>query len=146
MAPVLMMLRAIFVAVPAFNRVDPAMISGPVANLTARSTLMLALWFGLHVSKIVLAPTARARLSAPSTNGVRPLAEIPMTRSRPLTSRSSIARAPFLSSSSAASMLRRNALLPPAMIPWIKSDGVPKVGGISAASSTPKRPLVPAPT
>ena len=32
------------------------------------------------------------------------------------------------------------------MIAWTSSGSVPKVGGISADSSTPSRPLVPAPT
>ena len=32
------------------------------------------------------------------------------------------------------------------MMPTTISGGVPKVGGHSAASSTPSRPLVPAPT
>ena len=38
------------------------------------------------------------------------------------------------------------APLPPAMMPWTRSGFVPKVGGISAASRIPSRPLVPAPT
>src|SRR3954467_15610086 len=38
------------------------------------------------------------------------------------------------------------APLPPAMIACTRSGLVPKVGGISADSSTPRRPLVPAPT
>ena len=33
-----------------------------------------------------------------------------------------------------------------AIFPWTSSGGAPKVGGISLASSTPSRPLVPAPT
>ena len=36
--------------------------------------------------------------------------------------------------------------MPPAMIACTRSGLVPKVGGISADSSTPSRPLVPAPT
>src|SRR5580765_6767160 len=38
------------------------------------------------------------------------------------------------------------APLPPAMIAWTSSGLVPNVGGISADSRTPSRPLVPAPT
>src|SRR4029077_2279000 len=38
------------------------------------------------------------------------------------------------------------APLPPAMIACTRSELVPNVGGISADSSTPSRPLVPAPT
>src|SRR5204863_7993143 len=41
---------------------------------------------------------------------------------------------------------RSTALWPPAMIACTRSGPVPKVGGISADSSTPRRPLVPAPT
>ena len=40
----------------------------------------------------------------------------------------------------------RSAVSPPAMMPWNMSDSTPNVGGASLASSTPRRPLVPAPT
>ena len=36
-APVLIMLSATFVAVPAFNRVEPARISGPTGSVISRS-------------------------------------------------------------------------------------------------------------
>ena len=49
---------------------------------------------GLQVSKIVCAPRFFAAASAPSTNGVLPLALIPQTTSAPVTPRSSIASAP----------------------------------------------------
>ena len=49
-------------------------------------------------------------------------------------------------SSSAPSRERNTAARPPAMMAWTRRGGVPKVGGHSAASSTPRRPLVPAPT
>jgi hypothetical protein len=39
-----------------------------------------------------------------------------------------------------------NARWPPAITAWTSVGGVPNVGGISAASSTPSLPLVPAPT
>ena len=53
---------------------------------------------------------------------------------------------PAFTSSSAPSTDRTSAGSPPAMMPTTISGGVPKVGGHSAASSTPSRPLVPAPT
>jgi hypothetical protein len=60
--------------------------------------------------------------------------------------RSSIAAAPSSGWSSAPSMARVSASSPPAMTPCTISGSVPKVGGISEASSTPSRPEVPAPT
>src|SRR5262245_21798936 len=67
-ALVLMMLSATFVAVPAFNLVDPARISGPTGNVITRSDSVAGVGdpgrpaspiratAGLHVSKIVFAP------------------------------------------------------------------------------------------
>src|SRR3989440_7679001 len=90
-AAVLIMLSATFVAVPAFNLVDPARISGPTGSVISRSTSVVAAvpaaispaagdtpaatgdrW-GLQVSKIVFAPNDFARASAPRTKGVWPL-------------------------------------------------------------------------
>ena len=48
-------------------------------------------------------------------------------------------------SSSAPSIEFLKALSPPAMIPVKRSLGAEKVGGISEASKTPRRPDVPAP-
>ena len=42
--------------------------------------------------------------------------------------------------------LRKTAAAPPAMMACTCSGGALKVGGISLASTTPSRPLVPAPT
>src|ERR1035441_535444 len=64
-APVLIILSATFVAVPAFNLVDPVRISGPVARSIARSAFVFCDRSGLHVSKIVLALSDFARASAP---------------------------------------------------------------------------------
>ena len=50
---------------------------------------------------------------------------------------------PAFTSSSAPSIDLTSAGSPPAMTPTTISGGVPKVGGHSAASSTPRRPLVP---
>ena len=58
----------------------------------------------------------------------------------------STAAAPSSARSSAPSWARNMAASPPAMIPWTTSGSVRNVGGHSAASSTPSRPLVPAPT
>ncbi|MND00928.1 hypothetical protein D3C83_197170 [compost metagenome] len=48
--------------------------------------------------------------------------------------------------SSAPSCDRKTAFLPPATMARIFDGSVPNVGGHSAASRTPSRPLVPAPT
>src|SRR5262245_27256776 len=86
-APVLITLSATFVAVPAFNRVDPARISGPTGRVITRSTVEAAVpaaispaagdtpatTLGLQVSKTVFAPNDFALASAPNTKGVRPL-------------------------------------------------------------------------
>src|SRR5438874_13161025 len=91
-APVLIMLSATFVAVPAFNLVDPARISGPTGSVISRSTSVEAAvpaaispaagdtpagtedMCGLQVSQKVFAPNDFARASAPRTKGVWPLA------------------------------------------------------------------------
>ena len=141
------MLRATFVAVPAFSRVDPVISSGPVGRSNSTSAGMrLFSRLGLHVRRMVAAPSELAASSAPRTNGVRPLAVIPQTTSFEVTPRSLMANAPPMASSSAPSMLAWIAGPPPAMIACTRSGGTPNVGGISLASSTPRRPLVPAPT
>src|SRR5260370_15356059 len=94
-APVLMMLSATFVAVPAFNLVDPARISGPTGSVINRSIFVDAAvppaispaagdtpapkrdMYGLQVSKMVFEPNDFARASAPIAKGVSPLAVIP---------------------------------------------------------------------
>src|SRR5947208_8950569 len=99
-APVLIMLSATFVAVPAFNLVEPARISGPTGSVISRSTTVAgggdpggpasappATEFRLQVSKIVFAPNDFARASAPRTKGVRPLAVVPNTQSEGFTPR-----------------------------------------------------------
>src|SRR6266699_3404163 len=142
---------------PAFNLVDPARISGPTGSAITKSLIVAGVgdpgWpasapaatDGLHVSKITFAPSDLARASAPRTKGVRPLAVIPITTSAGFTPRSTTASAPVLCSSSAPSTLRCSAVIPPAITPCTKSVGAPNVGGISLASRTPMRPLLPAP-
>ena len=144
MLAVVRMLRTSLVVVPAFNRVDPASTSGPghgAMTTSARSRERPA-W---QATSTLRAPRPRAATSPASTNGVRPLAEMPTTTS-PRRTRERTARRAARASSSAPSRERNTAARPPAMMAWTRRGGVPKVGGHSAASSTPRRPLVPAPT
>ena len=73
------MLSTILVAVPAFSRVEPAMISGPTAGAMSRSTKFCSSEPGQQVTKMIFAPALRPRVSAPRTNGVMPLADTPIT-------------------------------------------------------------------
>ena len=150
MLAVVRVLSTSFVAVPALSRVEPASTSapGPGAMTTMapnaravrpRSTA------GLHATSTVPAPRRRASARAAAANGVTPLAETPTTTSPRLT-RARTARRAARASSSAPSRDRKTAPRPPAMIAWTSPGRVPKVGGHSAASRTPRRPLVPAPT
>ena len=101
---------------------------------------------GQHVTNTIFTPTRRARVNAPRTNWVMPLAEMP-TRTSLLDRRSRrTARPPSSKLSSTPSRDLKNASRPPAMIACTSWAGVLNVGGISAASRTPSRPLVPAPT
>ena len=81
MAAVVSMFSTIFVAVPAFRRVEPAMTSGPTAGAIVRSTNVWSSVLGSQVTKMILDAAQRARVSAPRTNGVMPLADTPMTTS-----------------------------------------------------------------
>jgi hypothetical protein len=91
---VVSMFSTILVAVPAFRRVEPAMISGPTAGAICRSTKFCSSEPGQHVTKMIRARALRARVSAPRTNGVIPLAETPMTTSLPLRRSRPMLRAP----------------------------------------------------
>ena len=75
------MLSTILVAVPALSRVDPAMTSGPTAGAIVRSTKVCSSVRGSQVTKMIFEPARRARVSAPRTNCVMPLADTPMTTS-----------------------------------------------------------------
>ncbi len=146
-APVVIVLSTSLVAVPAFMRVEPVTTSGPVMGTMATSTRTArSTGGGEQATMAVRAPRVIARSSAPRTYGVVPDAAMPTTKSRWLTSRSSMALAPSSATSSAPSCERVSAGGPPAMIPCTISGSVPKVGGHSLASSTPSRPEVPAPT
>ena len=143
---VLSMFSTSFWAVPALSRVLPAMTSGPTRGTMLRWHAASSGEAGVQATAIVAAPRARARRTAATTNGVRPLAAIPTTTSSGPAPRASIARSPAASSSSAPSTASVTACASPASTACTRSGGVPNVGGHSAASSTPSRPLVPAPT
>ena len=78
---VVSMFSTIFVAVPALRRVDPAITSGPTAGAMVRSTNVCSSVRGSQVTKMIFEPARRARVSAPRTNCVMPLADTPMTTS-----------------------------------------------------------------
>ncbi len=140
------MLSTSFCAVPAFSRVEPVTTSGPTITSTAWWAARESGTPALQESPTVRAPSLRASLTAATTNGARPLAEIPTTESSGPASCSRMAAAPASASSSAPSTDRVSAGTPPAMMPRTTSGSVPKVGGHSEASSTASRPDVPAPT
>ena len=83
MASVVSVFKMIFVAVPAFKRVEPVKISGPTSGAITKSGLDPASNStpGLKQSKTVRAPPRFAAAIAPHTNRVRPLAVIPTTTS-----------------------------------------------------------------
>ena len=95
-APVVSMFSTILVAVPALSRVDPAITSGPTAGAIVRSTNVCSSVRGSQVTKMIFDPARRARVSAPRTNCVMPLADTPMTTSFFVGRRRLIDRAPFL--------------------------------------------------
>ena len=78
---VVSMFRTILVAVPALSRVEPAITSGPTAGAIVRSTKVCSSVRGSQVTKMIFEPALRARVSAPRTNCVMPLADTPMTTS-----------------------------------------------------------------
>src|SRR6266403_4584971 len=143
---VLSMFNTIFCDVPAFNRVDPVSTSGPTSGAI---TIFASRPTGIRkfdVTATVVAPRLRANRSAPSTYGVVPLAAIPTTTSFRVNFFARKSRSPFRDESSAPSTALVIARLPPAIIACTSFGEVPNVGGHSAASSTPIRPLEPAPT
>ena len=146
MAPVEIMLRTILCAVPAFMRDDPASTSGPTSVTIAKSATRSSGELRLHVSAIVLDPRQRAYSTAAIVKGVRPLVAMPRTTSCLPGLRFLISATASAVSSSLASVEAPRALEPPAMMYCTVRGLVLKVGGISEASSAPRRPLVPAPT
>ena len=143
---VVSMFSTILVAVPAFNRVDPAMTSGPTSGAMITSTNVWSSLPGQHVTKTIFTFDRRARVSAPRTNWVMPLADIPTSTSRLVRRSRRTARPPSSKLSSTPSRGLKNASRPPAINACTSGAGVLNDVGISAASSTPRRPLVPAPT
>lgn len=137
--------RINLVAVAALRRVEPAITSGPTRGAIRISTRERRGELRLQATKTVRAPLFFASRRAAATKGVIPLAEIPTTTS-PFRTRFLIFFRPSLARSSAPSCDRNTACFPPAMIDCTSWGEVLKVGGHSAASSTPSRPLVPAPT
>ena len=128
-------------AEPAFILVDPAMASGPVLRVTSTSGVIGT--DALFDTRTVWAPSACASSSAPITNGVRPDAVTPTTRSFAVAVRR-IWDAPEWSSTS--STARTSASGPPAWWATNQSAGAMNVGTSSAASSGASRPDGPAPT
>ena len=137
--------RISFWAVPAFILVDPAMASGPVSTVISTSTGAVLGASGLPDTSAVRAPSSCAAVSAPITNGVRPDAARPSTKSPGRASRESSA-APAAESSSAPSTASTSARRPPAWWATNQPGGMLNVGGSSAASTVASRPDVPAPT
>jgi len=56
-----------FVAVPAFNRLDPARISGPTSTTMGISTASVSAESGTQVTQAVTVPSARAAFIAATT-------------------------------------------------------------------------------
>ncbi len=142
-----MVFKAIFVAVPAFNRVDPVTTSGPTAK-TIRCATPGGRSIGVQLSKLVVGASARwlHQVKAPRTYGVVPPAAMPITVSRWVTCRFSNSSIAPSASSSLPSLEVRSEPSPPAIMPTTRPTGTRKVGGASDASNTPSRPEVPAPT
>ena len=122
-ATVVSMLSTILVAVPAFSRVEPAMTSGPTAGEMTMSTKVCNSVPGQQVRNTILTPLRRARVSAPRTNCVIPLAEMPTSTSLRVGCRRATARAPSSKLSSTPACDRKNAARPPAMIAWTRCIG-----------------------
>ena len=109
-APVESVLRTSFVAVPAFMRGDPVRASGPTFGRMRTSHVSTRTRGGSeHDTSPVVAPMVCARDSAARTNGVVPLAAIPITKSPGATRAWSIAATPAFTSSSTPSLLRTSA-------------------------------------
>ena len=145
MTEVLIIFRIIFCPVPDFIRELPVTYSGPTIISMATSASAAIGESGLLVIQPVRIPCLRASRKAPITYGVVPEAAMPMTVSFSLIWCSTSSSQPRFSSSSAPSTGLRRAVSPPAISPIIQLGDIPKVGGISEASNTPRRPLVPAP-
>ena len=145
MTPVEIMLKTSLVAVPAFMRVEPVRTSGPVTGVMAMSRVAgdgrigdAGEADGERAQRAGVDQRAqdvgRASAGGDSDQGVG-AANLAAARSR----------SPSSGESSECSEDLRRAASPPAMIPCTSVGGTENVGGHSEASSTPRRPLVPAP-
>src|SRR5277367_4971737 len=118
MAPVVIMLRTIFWADADFMRVEPEMTSGPTSVITVVSATSDKGVCRLQVIAAVFAPRARAYSTAPTTYGVRPLADTPVTMSFRVGRRRAMSRWPISGESSLTSEAEARALGPPAIMYW----------------------------
>src|ERR1700732_4511653 len=124
MAPVVIMLRIIFWAEADFMRVEPEMTSGPTSLMTVVSATSASGVLWLQVMAAVFAPRARAYSTAPTTYGVRPLAETPITMSLRVGRRRAMSRWPISGESSLTSEAEARALGPPAIMYWTCAGAV----------------------
>ena len=106
---------AIFWAVPAVMRVEPARNSEPVCSRTGISASASSGAVGLFAMATVSAPAARPAAWAPRVNAVVPDAATAMITSAVVGRRSATAERPAPASSSAPSSERTSASLPPAI-------------------------------
>ena len=136
------MLSAIFCAVPAPIRVDPATTSGGVASRTGWSAMVSSAEPALLAMPITVAPFAWARRAASSVKGVVPLAETVITVSAAVRSARSAARLPAASSS--APGISTPVGMPPAIRMRICCGGIAKVPPSSSASDAAISPEDPA--
>src|ERR1700722_7352098 len=118
------MLRTIFWAVADFIRVEPERTSGPTSVMTVVSATSLRGVLRLQGMAAVLAPRERAYSTAPTTYGVRPLAETPITMSLRVGRRRAMSRWPISGESSLTSEAEASALGPPAIMYWTCAGGV----------------------
>ncbi len=147
-AAVVSMLRTILVAVPGLEprRAGDHLRARRPARSSGRRT-SAARCRGSQVTKMIFEPAlprAGQRAAHELRHAARRHADDDVLLGRPQAVRSS-ARLPR-SCPRRLPARARIARLPPAMIACTRSGSVPKVGGISADSRTPSRPLVPAPT
>ena len=146
-APVVIVLRISFVAVPALRRVLPVTTSGPVTATIAMSAAASVFGRRRRAGDDRRARADRARVlerAAHVRRGAR-RGDADDDVARAHAARVEI-DARLLQAVLGAFLRARERRGPPAMIPCTISGSVPNVGGHSDASSTPSRPDVPAPT
>src|SRR3977135_2820760 len=107
------MLVIIFCDVAAFMRGEPEITSAPTSATIGISAAAASAVFWLHVMAAVWAPRLRAYSTAPTTYGVRPDAERPITTSLRVGRRRAMSRWPRSGESSFPSTADATALGPP---------------------------------